>query len=146
MSITMTGKGNEGIGGGRAGDLHVVLNVKADDRFERQGRDLYTAYTVTYPQAALGDELAIEGVDQTYTLDLPAGIQPGDMRSIRGAGLPALHGGHRGELHVQINVQVPKKLSDAQKQMMLDYAESSGGPIPKGERGGLLGNLFKKKK
>jgi len=144
-TMRVPGKGNDGVGGGRPGDLYVALNVAEDPRFEREGQELHAAYEVTYAQAALGDEISIQGLDETYAVDLPHGTQPDDVLSVRHGGLPPLHGGRRGNLHIHVRVVVPKKLSDEQKELILKLAHAGGEPAPKGDKGGLLGGLFKKK-
>lgn len=145
--VHLPGEGHEGIAGGRPGDLYVALQVAHDARFEREGLHLHHEAELTFAQAALGDEVVIEGVDGEHDLSIPPGTQPGDVLAIRGAGLPPLHGGKRGDLYVHTNIAVPKRLNDAQRQAILDLAEASGEPIPKGDTGGgLLGGLFKKKK
>lgn len=146
-TIQMSGQGHEGLGGGRNGDLYIHLRIEADRRFEREGQHLYTAMEISFAQAALGDKIGVEGVDGTYDLDVPAGTQPGELLTLRGVGLPPLHGGRRGDLFVQIRVQVPKKLNDSQRQALIDLATAMDERIPEGsDGGGLLGGLFKKKK
>jgi molecular chaperone DnaJ len=146
-TIQMSGQGHEGLGGGRPGDLYVHLRVEADRRFEREGQHLYTAVDISFAQATLGDTIGIQGVEAEYELQIPSGTQPGELLTIRGVGLPPLHGGRRGDLFVQIKVKVPKRLNDSQRQAVVELATAMDEPIPKGtEGGGLLGGLFKKKK
>lgn len=145
-TMQVPGQGSDGVGEGRQGDLYVVLHVKEDRRFERRGQTLYTRLDIGFPQAALGDQVEIEGVDETIELSVPAGTQPGTQIPLRGSGLPPLHGGKRGDLIVQVQVKVPTKLSEAEARLIRELAELNG-PAPKGEdRGGLLGGLFGKKK
>ena len=140
------GRGNEGVGGGQSGDLYVVLDVKKDQRFERDRQTLVTHIDLTFAQAALGDELEIEGVDASLDLDIPAGTQPNAQIRIKNAGLPPLHGGRRGDLVVVCNVLVPKKLDAAQADLIKQLAAASGEELPKGhEKSSLLGGLFGKK-
>lgn len=146
-TMQVPGQGNDGVGGGRPGDLYVVLNLEPDNRFERQGQTLHTTMDLTFAQVALGDAVELSGLEGEETLNIPAGTQPGTRIPIKGAGLPPLHGGRRGDLIVHANVKIPKKLSDAQTKLIREFAEVSGETIPKGEeKGGLLGNLFGKKK
>ena len=146
QTIHMPGQGGEGVGMGRSGDLYVVLTVSDEDRFERQGTTLYTWAPLTFAQATLGDSIDIEGVDQSYELEIPHGTQPGAQLVIKNAGLPPLHGGKRGDLVVHAAVQVPKKISDAQEKLLREFAELGGEPSPKGGSKGILGSLFGKKK
>lgn len=148
VSMKVTGKGGDFLGDGVQGDLFVVIEVEQDDRFERDGTDLYTGVELSIAQAALGDQIEIDGVDETVEIDIPAGTQPGDTFTVQDGGLPRLHGGPRGALHVRVVVAIPRRLSDAQVQLLQDFAELSGQPVPKGANGrsGLLGTLFKRKK
>ena len=75
-TMHVSGRGNDGIGGGHPGDLYLVLDVKSDKRFEHDGQTLYTHIDLTFAQAALGDGLEIEGVDGSLELDVPAGPNP----------------------------------------------------------------------
>lgn len=146
-TIQLTGQGHEGLGGGRPGDLYVGLVVDEGADFEREGLHLHASLTVSFVQACLGDRIKVTGVDGEYDLDVPAGSQPGDVLVVRGAGLPPLHGGRRGDLFFHVTIAVPKKLNDAQRQAIADFAEAGGEPLPEGAKGGgLLGGLFKKKK
>lgn len=144
--VQMQGEGHEGIAGGRPGDLYVPLTVTPDERFEREGLHLHTDLHLTFAQAALGDGVAIEGVDGDHDLDVPPGTQPGDVLAVRGAGLPPLHGGKRGDLYVHTTVTVPKRLNDAQRTAILELAEAGGESLPKGDAGGGILGLFKKKR
>jgi molecular chaperone DnaJ len=146
QAMHIPGQGGEGIGMGRSGDLEVVLTVAEDDRFERRGMILYTIAPLTFAQAALGDTIDIEGVDQTYELEIPAATQPGSQLIIKNGGFPPLHGGKRGDLIVQTTINVPKKISEGQEKLLREFAELGGEPIPKGENKGLLGKVFGKRK
>ena len=143
-SLRLTGKGNEGIGGGRPGDLYVGLVVHDDSRFERDGNELHTSVDITYAQAALGDELLVEGLDENYAVDLPTTSQPDQVLTVRNAGLPHLHGGRRGNMYVHVNLVVPGKLNDEQRELLIKLAEAGGEPIPKGEKGGILAACSKR--
>jgi molecular chaperone DnaJ len=144
--MQVPGQGSDGVGDGRPGDLQVVLQVDEDKRFERHGQILVARLEVSFPQAALGDHLVIEGVDETLDVHVGAGTQPGTQITIKGAGLPPLHGGRRGDVIVVVQVKVPSKLSEAEAKLIRELAELNG-IQPKGdERGGILGGLFGKKK
>lgn len=145
-TMHVSGRGNDGIGHGQPGDLYVVISVENDRRFERDGQTLYSHAELTYAQVALGDELEIDGVDANVPFDVPAGTQPGTKIRVKGAGLPPLHGGRRGDLVVICDVQIPTKLSPGQAELIKQLAEVSGEPLPKGhEKHGLLGGIFGKK-
>lgn len=144
--MQIPGQGSDGIGEGRPGDLHVLLQVEEDKRFERHGQTLVSRLDVSFAQAALGDKVEIEGVDEIVEISIAAGTQPGTQIPVRNAGLPPLHGGRRGDMIVLVQVKVPTKLSEAEAKLIRELAEL-GGSQPKGDdRGGLLGGLFGKKK
>ena len=146
-TLHVPGQGSDGVGEGRAGDLYVVLQVANDRRFQRQGQTLFTILDVTFAQAALGDRVEIQGVEESVELTVPAGTQPGTQIAIRSGGLPPLHGGRRGDLIVQVSVKVPQKLSEGEAKLIREFAELRGEEVPKGdEKGGILGGLFHKKR
>ena len=96
-------------------------------------------------QAALGHKVRIDGIDDSYEVVIPAGTQSGTQLRVRGAGLPPLHGGRRGDIVVEIEVEVPRKLSDGEVTLLREFAELRGEKRAESEAGGLLGALFKKK-
>lgn len=144
VNIRFGGQGGDGVGGGRNGDLYLFVTVEDDRRFEREGTELFTAAEVSFAQAVLGDELQLEGIDGEMTLKIPAGTQPGTVLRMRGHGLPRLHGGARGDLHVEVRVKVPTKITPAQEKLLREFSELSGDQDPKGD-GGFLGGIFKRK-
>ncbi len=146
MTLRLSGRGSDGLGAGSPGDLYVVVHVKPDHRFERNGTELYSKVELTYPQVVLGDRVQIDGLTGSLDLNVPAGTQPGHEFRFRGEGLPRVHGGSRGSLVVRAIVTVPKKLSEAEAALLREYAEASGGPVPVGDEGGLLSGIFSKKK
>ncbi len=146
-SLHMPGHGNDGTNGGVSGDLYVVLNVRDDSRFQRRGTDVHTEITLTFAQAALGDQLTLDGIDGEVSVDVAAGTQPGARATVKGHGLPPLHGGRRGDFFVHFNVKIPEKLGETEAKLIRELAELRGEPIPKGEaKGGILGGIFGKKK
>lgn len=147
-TLHLPGRGSEAAGYGRPGDLYVVITVKDDGRFERDGQELHARLELTFAQAALGDAIVVEGVDAEYDLEIPPGTQPGTILTIRGAGLPPLHGGRRGDLHLHTTVRIPEKVTEAQAELIRELADMRGEkiPSPADGAGGLLGGLFKKKK
>jgi len=146
-TLRVSGRGSDGVKGGHPGDLYVAIDIKNDEKFVREGPNLFTAVDLTFAQVAIGDSISIDGLTGPLEIQVEQGTQPGQQLRIKAEGLPRLHGGTRGDLMVQVNVAVPKKLNEAQAAMLRDYAELSGEPIPKGASGsGFLGGLFKKKK
>src|SRR5271163_528724 len=116
--IRLTGAGHAGEAGAPAGDLYVVVRVREDDRFVREGEDLITALDVAAPLAALGGTLEVPTLDGAASIELPAGTQPGEVLTLRGAGMPALRRSRRGDLRIVVNVIVPRRLSPEQRELM----------------------------
>jgi molecular chaperone DnaJ len=122
--IRYTGEGDAGRSGGPRGDLYVVLSVRAHDFFERQGNDLHCVIPISFPQAALGDEFEIPGIDGAIGLKIPEGTQSGREIRVRGRGVPFLNDKGRGDLIVKVLVQIPRKLSRQQRELVNKLAES----------------------
>jgi molecular chaperone DnaJ len=118
--IRLSGHGHAGSAGAPPGDLYVLVKVRADERFVREGDDLITVLDVPAPLAALGGELDVPTleVDSTTPLDIPAGTQPGEVIVLRGQGMPALRRGRRGDLRVLVNVLIPRRLTDDQRELL----------------------------
>jgi molecular chaperone DnaJ len=111
-------------GQGIPGDLHVVVRVHHHGRFERDGDDLLLAVPVAFAQAALGAHVALPAIDGTADLELPPGTQHGDHFRVRERGLPGLRTGRRGDLIAVVQLVVPRKLSEAQRRLLAEYAET----------------------
>ena len=111
-------------GQGIRGDLHVLVRVRAHDRFERDGDHLLMAVPITFTQAALGAEIEIPTLDAPATLSVPPGTPHGALFRIQNKGLPGLRSGKRGDLVAIAQLIVPRKLTDAQRQLLNDYAET----------------------
>jgi molecular chaperone DnaJ len=122
--IRYAGEGDVGRNGGPKGDLYVVLSVRPHDFFERHGYDLHCVIPISFPQAVLGAELEIPGVDGPVTLKIPEGTQSGKDIHVRGRGIPFLNERGTGDLIVKVVVQIPRKLNRAQRELVSKLAES----------------------
>jgi molecular chaperone DnaJ len=122
--IRVTGRGHAGEHGGPAGDLYVQIRVREDPRFVRSQDDLVTVVDVAAPLAALGTTVQVPTIDGSTELEIPAGIQPNETLTIRGQGMPALRGRHKGDLRVVVNVVVPKHLKRHQRELLEQLADS----------------------
>jgi molecular chaperone DnaJ len=122
--IRITGRGHAGERGGPAGDLYVQIRVKEDPRFVRHDDELVTVVDVAAPLAALGTTVEVPTLDGTTELEIPAGIQPHESINVRGQGMPALRGRHRGNLRVIVNVVIPRHLKKEQKELLQQLADS----------------------
>ena len=122
--IRYGGEGDAGRNGGPRGDLYVVLSIQPHDFFERDGHDLHCVIPISFPQAALGAEIKIPAIDGEVTIKVPEGTQSGKQLRVRGKGIPQLNENGRGDLIVQVLVQVPRKLSRAQRELVAKLAET----------------------
>lgn len=116
--IRYQGEGEAGKLGGPSGDLYIVLAVKAHKFFERDGDDLHCVVPVSFPQAALGDELEIETLEGMAVVKVPEGTQSGKSFRVKGKGVPHLNSHGKGDLIVEIRIQTPGKLSREQKDLL----------------------------
>jgi molecular chaperone DnaJ len=116
--IRFSGAGEVGAFGGPAGDLYVVLHVKEHPFFAREGNDLHCVVPLSVPQAAMGAEIRVPTMDGEHTLKIPEGTQPGTTFRIRNKGVPVLNGHGKGDLYVEVRVQVPSKLNKRQKELL----------------------------
>ncbi|MBV9416246.1 MAG: molecular chaperone DnaJ [Solirubrobacterales bacterium] len=122
--IRITGRGHAGDRGGVPGDLYVLVRVREDSRFVRDGDDLITAVDVSAPLAALGTVVEVPTVDDQIELEIPAGTQPHETLVVRGAGMPSLRGRRHGDLRVVVNVVVPRHLNREQRELYEQLADS----------------------
>lgn len=116
--VRLTGEGEPGERGGPPGDLYVFIHERRHERLRRSGADLRMELQVGYPDAALGQEFELQGIDGPVKLHLPEGTQPGQEVRLRGKGMPHLRGGGRGDLVVEVHVQVPKRLSAEERELL----------------------------
>jgi molecular chaperone DnaJ len=125
--VRLSGKGHAGARGGPPGDLYLLVHVQADPRFERHGEDLVTRLDVPFTDAALGATLSVPTLEGPEQVELAPGTQPAAVLRLRGRGLPALRGRRNGDLHVVVNVLVPSRLNDEQRELLRRFAESANG-------------------
>lgn len=123
MQLCLRGEGEPGTPGAPRGDLYVDVNVKSHQMFERQGTHLVCRVPITYTQAVLGADVEIPLLEGKDTLTIPAGTQPNHMFRLKGKGLPELRSGYMGDLHVEVKIEVPKKLSEEQEELLRQLAE-----------------------
>lgn len=123
--ISVSGQADAGKNGGPAGDLLVVTRVKKHKIFTRQGYDIMCDLPITFVEAALGAEVQVPTIDGRVTYNIPEGTQTGTVFRLKGKGVPKLHGnGARGDQYVKINVEIPKNLSEKQKEILRQFGET----------------------
>jgi molecular chaperone DnaJ len=116
--MTLRGVGNAGARNGERGDVHVVFEVTDDERFERDGEDLYTEVLVTYAQLVLGATVEVPTVTSTVALSVPAGTQSGQVFHLRGRGLARVNSNGTGDLHVRVQLWTPDTLSAEEEELI----------------------------
>jgi molecular chaperone DnaJ len=124
--IRIRGAGHAGANGGPPGDAYVEVHVARDRRFERDGDDILSEAELTIVQAALGAKLTVPTLEGDLELDFEPGTQPGEVRVLRGKGMPSLQRSGRGDHRVLVNVAVPRHLTDEQRELLARFEEQSG--------------------
>jgi len=124
--IRLSGEGHAGTAGARAGDVYVEVHVRPDERFVREGNDVYTTVDLTITQAALGAVVAVPTLEGETELTFDPGTQPGEIVVLRGRGLPVLQGFGRGSQRVLVNVTVPRRLTEEQRQLLEEFERLAG--------------------
>ncbi len=146
--FNISGAGNAGVNGGPQGDLKVAVFVRPHAYFERDGYNVWLEQRVSFTQAALGDSLRIPTLDGDVKFDLPAGTQSGTVFSLKGKGIQILNGRGRGDQLVRIIVDVPKNLTQKQKEILVELEKEMGikrgSPVGNGKEGFF--DKFKNKK
>ena len=116
-TIKVSKQGEAGIGG-NAGDLYVKVFIKQHVKFVRKGDDLYGEEVIKFTQAALGGDVGVRTIDGTVNLKIPKGTQVGDLVKLKGKGMPRLRAIGKGDYYVRVKVDIPKRLSQEQKELL----------------------------
>lgn len=122
--LKLTGEGEIGYRGSRAGDLYVTITVRHHPEFRREGYNIISELPISFSQAALGAKIDVKTVDGKVELNIPPGIQSGKMLRLSAKGIPRLVGGKRGDHLVVIRVVTPTKLSRKEKEILRRLAEA----------------------
>ncbi len=137
--LRIEGEGEAGDRGTLQGDLYVVIRAKEHDRFRREGNDLYTEISIPFTQAALGTRVEVQTLENEEILNIPPGTQPGEVFKIKGRGIKDLQSHRKGDLWVKVNVDIPADLTNEQRELLRQFAES------RGEDKGLKKKVLKRK-
>jgi molecular chaperone DnaJ len=124
--IRLSGEGHVGALGARAGDVYVLVRVRPDPRFAREGNDIFSTVDLTMTQAALGATVKVPTLEGDVELEFEPGTQPGEIRVLRGGGMPVLQGFGRGDHRILVNVVIPHRLSDEQRRLLGEFKQSEG--------------------
>lgn len=119
--LNIPGHGDAGRNGGPNGDLHVYVTVRPHALFERRGNDVWCEMPITFSQAALGAEVTVPTLDGKVSYQVHEGTQPGDVFKLKGKGIPVLGGRGRGDQYVRVTVEVPRNLSQKQKDILREF-------------------------
>lgn len=119
--IKLGGQGEAGLNGGPNGDLFIAINVKPHSRFKRKGYDIYTKEYISFKQAALGDKIKVQTIDDGVKLKIPEATQTGTIFKLKGKGIPKLRGFGRGDHFVEVIVETPRNLTRAQKKALEEF-------------------------
>jgi molecular chaperone DnaJ len=129
-TVRLTGKGNEGFDGSEPGDLYVTIRVRKDPFVRREGDDLYVTVPITPAEAALGAKVEVPTPDGAIKLKVPAGSSSGQKMRVGGKGVPHLRGGGHGDLYVELQIVVPKTLTETQ-QKAYEALQAAAEPDPR---------------
>ena len=122
--LSLRGRGDAGTNGGPNGDVIIVIDLQSDPLFERDGSDVYVTVPITYTEAALGAEIVVPTIDGKIKFTVPDGTQPGAVFRMRGKGIPHINSTQRGDQYVTVMLEVPKKLSKEQKNLLKQLDQS----------------------
>jgi molecular chaperone DnaJ len=123
--IRLSGEGHAGPLGGQSGDLYVLVRVQPHERLVREGDDIYSTVDLTMTEAALGTRVNVLTLDGELELEFAAGTQPGEVRTLRGRGMPVLQGFGRGDHRVLVNVAVPRQLTEEQRRLLAEFERTA---------------------
>jgi molecular chaperone DnaJ len=124
--IRIRGAGHMADGEGEPGNVFVVVRVRPDPRFVRDGDDLHTAHRLTMTEAALGTTLRVATPAGDAELEVPAGTQPGEVRVLYGKGMPSVQCMRQGDLYVRLDVAVPTRMNEEQRGLLEDFSRRAG--------------------
>lgn len=139
VQLRLTGRGEAGRRGGGTGDLFVTFRVAHHDGFQRRGDDLITRLMVPMTQATLGASIEIQTFDGPEKITIPAGTQPGKVIRIRGQGAPRLQRQGRGDLLVEVGVEIPTRMSEEEAKLLRRIADLRGEAVE--EAHGIMGKI-----
>lgn len=134
VNMVKRGEGEPGMRGGPAGDLYISIAVKPHKLFKREGNDLLLDMPISITQAALGAEIDVPTLESPVKQRIPEGTQTGTQFRIKGKGIPSLRNGVKGDLVLTVNVEVPRRLTEKQKDILRQFDQSLGGKEYEGRK------------
>ena len=127
--LRLRGEGEMTSNSGEPGDLYVVVHVKPNQQFMREGDDLWYVAMISYPQAALGAEISVPTLEGPNTIKIHPGTQIGETITLRGKGMPRFRAYGKGDLHIRIGISVPEKLTLQQRTLLEQLAKELGADV-----------------
>jgi len=121
--LKVAGAGEAGLHGGPPGDLYIHVHVLPHEHFEREGKNLHLEVPIFVTEAILGGEIEVPTFKGPIKVRLPKGIQPGETLAVEGQGLPDPYGGPPGDLILRFKVEIPKKITPRQEELIREFAE-----------------------
>ena len=138
--MRVPGAGDAGMNGGPSGDLYVMIHVKNNVDFERNGMDLWTVVEVPYPRLVLGGTISVTTLDKkTVEITVPKATQVGSVLKVAEQGLPGLNRSTRGNLYVRLGVIVPRTVSAEERELLEKLDQDAGKKTSKRTKKGLFG-------
>ncbi len=135
QTVILRGQGHAGMLSGPYGDLLLTVSVYPHSLFDRRGNDIYCDFHVSYAQAALGEELEVPTLEGKAKYEMPAGTQPMTVFRLKGKGIPYINSRGRGDEYIRIVIDIPKKLSSRQKELLEELRDGGEGKEEKKSRG-----------
>lgn len=135
QAISLRGEGDAGKKGGPAGDLFVVVNVLSHPIFKRKGYDIYADIKVPYTKLVLGGSIKVPTLEENGEINIPEGTQVGTIFKLKDKGIPNIHGKGRGNIEYTINVDIPKRLNDKQREVLKQFADIMGEEVQNKKKG-----------
>ena len=126
QTISLRGQGHTGANGGPPGDLLITVSVRRHEIFSRDGTSVLCEIPISIVQAALGTQLEVPTLDGKVKYTIPEGTQSGTVFRLRGKGIPSLRGGGRGDQFVTVTVEIPKNLTQEQRELLTKFGETFG--------------------
>lgn len=126
QTFVLRGQGDHGLNGGPAGDVNIMVTLRKDELFERDGFDVWCDIPITFSQAVLGDEIVVPTIDGKVQYTVPEGTQSGTVFRLRNKGIPYVNGRGRGDQYVKVNIEVPRNLSGKQKDALREFDRLTG--------------------
>lgn len=138
QAINLHGEGEQGKKGGSAGDLYVRISVSEHEKFVRRGSDLLLNMEIDYAKAVLGGEIEVPTLEGAATLKIPEGTQPGTRFRMKNQGIVHINTQTRGDMYVTVNIAVPKRLTNKQKDLLKAFDEEMNGSTKEKKKKGIF--------